>query len=453
MEDLLSAYGGRFLVAALGVALALLLLFIVLWLMRNRPSSPFVRGGRNRQPRLQVLDAAAVDARRRIVLIRRDDVEHLVMIGGPTDIVIESGIGDNRNFVNVTPAEQQQKAAQIIQDSAPPSLAQPVRPERQPVLAETRSQPPAQQKTDLASSPSQPQPLAPASSPRPISDAALLEPQPQRAEAQQSPKSVAAMEMNPSNKRSEPYTAPLAVALATNETIVRDGTWQARSKPEMQDAPARTPVGRPDLARPEPTDPKPLDVKGFNPAFSPMAGEGPGKPMTVPSNDESLLGRVEPKIEQARATEPTPPSISAPAAQDILDAARARVIGQQAPSTAPQSPSVAEKPVNREPESGAGQPSAERRNLSEFERVLEQEMEAQLDAISRPPPAARPDVAPSVSIMPDRPSLPMAAVLPTVRPDPLADLPVDSPASPEKKDAELQNEIAKIFGDISASRN
>jgi len=33
-----------------------------------------------------------VDARRRLVLIKRDNVEHLLMIGGPTDIVVESGI-------------------------------------------------------------------------------------------------------------------------------------------------------------------------------------------------------------------------------------------------------------------------------------------------------------------------------------------------------------------------
>ena len=34
-----------------------------------------------------------IDAKRRLVLIRRDNVEHLVMTGGPVDIVIESGIG------------------------------------------------------------------------------------------------------------------------------------------------------------------------------------------------------------------------------------------------------------------------------------------------------------------------------------------------------------------------
>ncbi|OJU02520.1 MAG: hypothetical protein BGN83_15465 [Rhizobium sp. 63-7] len=92
MEDLIATYGGRLLVAVAGVGIALVCLVFVLRFIRNRAPAPFLRGGRNRQPRLQVLDAAAIDARRRLVLIRRDDVEHLVMIGGPTDIVIETRI-------------------------------------------------------------------------------------------------------------------------------------------------------------------------------------------------------------------------------------------------------------------------------------------------------------------------------------------------------------------------
>jgi len=94
LDDIAGAYGSRFFIAAGGVGIALLVLIGILWVLRNRAPSPFVRGGKNRQPRLQVLDAAAVDARRRLVLIRRDGVEHLIMIGGPTDIVIESGISD-----------------------------------------------------------------------------------------------------------------------------------------------------------------------------------------------------------------------------------------------------------------------------------------------------------------------------------------------------------------------
>jgi flagellar protein FliO/FliZ len=47
---------------------------------------------RGRQPRLAVIDYATVDARRRLILVRRDNVEHLLIIGGPTDVVVESTI-------------------------------------------------------------------------------------------------------------------------------------------------------------------------------------------------------------------------------------------------------------------------------------------------------------------------------------------------------------------------
>jgi hypothetical protein len=44
------------------------------------------------EARLGVIEQASVDARRKLVLIRRDDVEHLIMTGGPVDVVIETGI-------------------------------------------------------------------------------------------------------------------------------------------------------------------------------------------------------------------------------------------------------------------------------------------------------------------------------------------------------------------------
>ncbi len=52
---------------------------------------------RGRMPRLAVIDAAAVDGRRRLVLVRRDNVEHLLMIGGPSDIVVEPNIVRNNS--------------------------------------------------------------------------------------------------------------------------------------------------------------------------------------------------------------------------------------------------------------------------------------------------------------------------------------------------------------------
>jgi flagellar protein FliO/FliZ len=47
---------------------------------------------RPRDKRLGVVETATVDAKRKLLLVRRDEVEHLVMIGGPVDMLIETGI-------------------------------------------------------------------------------------------------------------------------------------------------------------------------------------------------------------------------------------------------------------------------------------------------------------------------------------------------------------------------
>ncbi|GLR56377.1 histidine kinase [Rhizobium indigoferae] len=155
LDDVVGAYGSRFLLAAGGVGLALLLLIIVLWVIRSRAPSPFVRGGRNRQPRLQVLDAAAVDARRRLVLVRRDDVEHLIMIGGPSDIVIESRI--------LPAAAEQPDSASRPQpvEQRPISVA---RPETPPV---SPPRPPVAARVEPAAEPTFSAPVSPEPRPRP----------------------------------------------------------------------------------------------------------------------------------------------------------------------------------------------------------------------------------------------------------------------------------------------
>jgi hypothetical protein len=43
-------------------------------------------------PRLGVTEQVSIDGRRKLVLVRRDDVEHLLMIGGPVDLVVEDKI-------------------------------------------------------------------------------------------------------------------------------------------------------------------------------------------------------------------------------------------------------------------------------------------------------------------------------------------------------------------------
>lgn len=42
--------------------------------------------------RLKVIQQIHLDSRRRLILIRRDNVEHLLLVGGQQDIVVERGI-------------------------------------------------------------------------------------------------------------------------------------------------------------------------------------------------------------------------------------------------------------------------------------------------------------------------------------------------------------------------
>ncbi len=55
---------------------------------------------RGRQRRLRVVEMIAIDARRRLVLVRRDDREHLLLIGGTTDLAIEAGIATPEFVIN-----------------------------------------------------------------------------------------------------------------------------------------------------------------------------------------------------------------------------------------------------------------------------------------------------------------------------------------------------------------
>ena len=79
----------RFFIAFLVV---LALIGLTAWLVRRFGANRLGSAARGRQPRLAVIDAATVDGRRRLVLIRRDNIEHLLMIGGPTDLVVEPNI-------------------------------------------------------------------------------------------------------------------------------------------------------------------------------------------------------------------------------------------------------------------------------------------------------------------------------------------------------------------------
>src|SRR5262245_54359772 len=91
--DTLFGEGQSGLKVVLFVIVVLGLLALAFWLLRRFGGGRLGGGAtRGRQSRLAVIDQATVDSRRRLVLVRRDNVEHLLIIGGPSDVVVEQNI-------------------------------------------------------------------------------------------------------------------------------------------------------------------------------------------------------------------------------------------------------------------------------------------------------------------------------------------------------------------------
>ena len=96
----------------------LALIGVAAWLVRRFAGNRLgANTNRGRMPRLAVIDAAAVDGRRRLVLVRRDNIEHLLMIGGPTDIVVEP------NIVRAMPGRDQMAPRTAVGGAEPPRIA------------------------------------------------------------------------------------------------------------------------------------------------------------------------------------------------------------------------------------------------------------------------------------------------------------------------------------------
>ena len=81
------------------IAFAIILVLLVLFgvVFRKLTGARLMMPGsgdrsRSRQPRLGIVDVYDLDRQRQLLLLRRDNVEHLLLIGGPNDVVIETNI-------------------------------------------------------------------------------------------------------------------------------------------------------------------------------------------------------------------------------------------------------------------------------------------------------------------------------------------------------------------------
>jgi flagellar protein FliO/FliZ len=137
------------------LAVVLLLIGLVYWIVRQFTGSRLHGAGRGRGPRLAVIEALSIDSRRKLVLVRRDHIEHLILIGGPSDLVVEPSI------VRAAPAGSRPRQSQPQRPQPQQSIAasQPSTP-----LAQTHAQvPPAspQARNDETTGISEPIPFPP----------------------------------------------------------------------------------------------------------------------------------------------------------------------------------------------------------------------------------------------------------------------------------------------------
>ncbi len=141
-----------FLVAC-GLAALVVLAILYRFVFAHRLRVP---GGRTRQPRLGLVDAFSLDGQRQLVLVRRDNVEHLIMIGGPNDVLVESQI--NRALAA---ARESNLAPPAQSKPAPPRRTEPL-PAVPPVSAPPAAAPQVPVAPPAAKDPApQPQPAAP----------------------------------------------------------------------------------------------------------------------------------------------------------------------------------------------------------------------------------------------------------------------------------------------------
>jgi hypothetical protein len=266
-------------------------------------------GGRGRQPRLAGLDYADVDQRRKLVLIRRDNVEHLLLLGGPTDVVVETSI------VRGMPVQ----ASTLVRESAAapaPTYVEPDPPMPQPrpslretarqaagepaparpvnldmPLAPTRSEPLRQEPPRPAPQPA-PRPEPPRAAPAPVAQ----RPEPPRVEpVRPEPPRITPVVTPPAR----PVTpAPMPAAAAARPASAAQDDVAARLEAALRKPIGATPAAPP--ARPL-TPPASPSARPVTPAAAPPSAKA------LSADEKSVFDSLEEEMAALLGRGPTPP--------------------------------------------------------------------------------------------------------------------------------------------------
>lgn len=283
-------------------AIALILLYVAYRVLRLVTSGTFIAGGRNRRTRLAVMDATAVDDKRRLVLVRRDDVEHLILIGGPTDVVVEQDIRMIPRSARPADAEQAPEGQDMGEEPRPSRPVLPVQPRAPQRDFRSLERAPVQRAPGSAR-PNVTEPVASvaggASTPAPAAPAPAAAPQPAPAAAQPAPPVRPAATQPPrpaATQPPRPVTSPPTGAAPQVASPVR---------PAPPAEPRREPsAGAPPAPRQQPATAAP-------------------RPAAAPANDldDALLHELETSLRQ-------PTRDKVPSSRQELDDEMSKLLGE-----------------------------------------------------------------------------------------------------------------------------
>ena len=298
---------------------AALILFIFRLAFGRRLKTP--GGGRTRQPRLGVVDAFDLDRHRQLVIVRRDNVEHLLMIGGPNDLVIESEIvrveGREVRLRDREAREKEPREALQASVQAPAQAQSPTAPPWQPEFDPAPGRagpPPSPRKTPVPPVPPL-APLAPALAPEPETEApasaAVDEPvAPSPAVAPPAPRAPAFP--LPPRRVAQPLTAQRTPREPPRPDLASRIEAGAGPSGGFQRAPLATPFLRTSSPR-QLAEPKPSAASSY-PASRPpaAAAAASGRDGEATSAAADAIAPLAAPADSVGSPTPTPPGAPAP---------------------------------------------------------------------------------------------------------------------------------------------
>lgn len=121
--------GNSVLTTILALGFVIVLIVLGLWVLKAGMRTTARLGG-VRGRRLAIVEQLQIDPRRQLVIVRRDDTEHVLLIGGSQDVVVETGIPAEaaRKLPSPTPAPERPTPTLATIGGAPAPVASQAAP-------------------------------------------------------------------------------------------------------------------------------------------------------------------------------------------------------------------------------------------------------------------------------------------------------------------------------------